>query len=237
MTLVSALRLFLPVLAMLSALPAIGAPPSRIHATYSVLKDGTPVGIMTDTFEHRGDRYRIVSETVAAGVLALFTKMSIRLESAGRVAGGLLQPLHFEHRRGNDPAKTVSADFDWPANRLTLNHDGTSHAVPLSPGAQDRLSALYQFVLRPPRKSAEIRFPMTNGRKLDDYAYDVRPSEPVATPAARFDAVHLVKQHEKGESGTELWLAPDRHYLPVKMVIEESNGDRLEQVLTHVSFE
>jgi hypothetical protein len=46
--------------------------------------------------------------------------------------------------------------------------------------------------------------------------------------------LHLVKQREPGDSETEIWLAPQHRYLPVKMLIVESNGTRYEQVTTRL---
>ena len=45
---------------------------------------------------------------------------------------------------------------------------------------------------------------------------------------------HLVKQREQGDAQTEIWLAPEFHNLPVKVLIVEDDGVRYEQVVTRL---
>ena len=55
------------------------------------------------------------------------------------------------------------------------------------------------------------------------------------TPAGEFETVHLVKQRENDEDkGTELWFARDRDYLPVRILVVDKDGARMDQVLTHI---
>jgi hypothetical protein len=48
--------------------------------------------------------------------------------------------------------------------------------------------------------------------------------------------VPQVKQHRPDESGTEIWLAPQHRYLPIKMLILEEDGSRYEQVVTKLEI-
>ena len=52
-----------------------------------------------------------------------------------------------------------------------------------------------------------VEFPMTNGRKLDRYRYQVTPDVEIDTPIGRLKTLHLVKQREGNESAAEVWLA------------------------------
>jgi hypothetical protein len=45
-----------------------------------------------------------------------------------------------------------------------------------------------------------------------------------------------VRQHHPEESGVEIWLAPQKHYLPVRLLVLEDGGARFEQVITKVEF-
>jgi hypothetical protein len=75
---------------------------------------------------------------------------------------------------------------------------------------------------------------MATGRKLDRYRYAITPDVVIDTPLKRLSTLHLVKQREQDDTGTEIWLAPEFHYLPVRVVIVESDGVRYEQVATRV---
>ena len=75
---------------------------------------------------------------------------------------------------------------------------------------------------------------MTDGRRYLQHRYLVTPDVEIDTPLGRVPTLHLVKQTEPDGSGTEIWLARQYHFLPVKMVIRESNGTRYEQVATRI---
>ena len=215
---------------------ALAAAPHQIAATYSLTKQGQQIGTVTESFKQAEGRYQIESVTSAIGVYALFMKGTIRLISSGDVTGHGLRPRHFEHHRAADPAKTVLADFDWEKMNLTHSFDGKTESVALEPGAQDRISLMYQFMFTPPGKQ-DLRLFMTTGKKLNLYHYKLAGEEKITTPAGQFKAVHLVKQRTGDEDGTEIWLAKKRHFFPVRIIIEEHNGGKLEQNLTSLTFE
>lgn len=216
-------------------LPAHSAPQS-VRAQYDVTLNGAPVGVMQDAFEIRDNRYQVVSETHATGVLALVQRRPARVTSSGEVDRSGLRPQSFEANRGNSDARRVRADFDWPAHTLTLTHDGQINTVTLPPGTQDRLSVMYQFLFLKPEQLRDLSFAMTNGRKLDQYRYAVGPDTALDTPLGRLAVVHLVKQLAPGDTATEIWLARDHGLLPVKMRIVENDGSRFEQVITRIDM-
>ncbi|MCC7486481.1 MAG: DUF3108 domain-containing protein [Burkholderiales bacterium] len=207
--------------------------PRSVSASYNLYLNGAHVAVMQETFEAREARYRIVSETVPVGLLARFQKPA-RLESSGRITPGGLQPERFEGRRlgGGE----VRAEFDWQAGQLTFGRDGAVETAAVEPGTQDRLSIMYQFAFTQPRDAGEIELAMTDGRRLASHRYVVTPGVETDTPLGRIAAVHLARAAGAGGGGTEIWLAPQRGSLPVRMVIREANGTRYEQVATRIEF-
>lgn len=221
---------------LLPVLPVLGAPQS-VRAQYDVTMNGAPIGVMQESFDIRDNRYQITSETHATGVLALVQRRPARVTSSGEVDRGGLRPQTFEATRGNNDARRARADFDWPARTLTLTHDNRSDTVALPPATQDRLSVMYQFLFLAPEQLRELKFAMTNGRKLDQYRYVVGPDTALDTPLGRLPVIHLVKQLAPGDTATELWLAKDHSLLPVKMRIVEDDGSRFEQVITRIEMQ
>ncbi len=212
------------------------APPHQTAATYALTKQGQRIGTVTETFKQDDGRYTLESVTAATGIYALFAKGKIVLASSGEVTDKGLRPLHFEHQRGGDPAKTIRADFDWDAMSLVHHFDGNTETAKLEPGTQDRISLLYQFMFMQSAKG-DAKLWMTTGRKLNLYQYKRAGEEKIATPAGTFLTLHFIKQHAADEDGTEIWLAKKRHNFPVRIVIEEHDGGRIEQNLTALSFE
>lgn len=211
----------------------MAATPGMVSISYNLFRNGAHVGIITEQFEVKDGAYRATSETKAVGLLALAQRRPIIYSSAGEVTKEGLRPLRFEGSRNN---ATVSATFDWKANTLTLIHDGLTQPVALPRAAQDRLSLMYHLPYLAPNKPRTIEFAMTNGRKLDRYRYSVTPGVTIDTPLKRLDTLHLVRQREADESQTEIWLASEFHFLPVKVLVIEDDGVRYEQVVTHLDI-
>jgi hypothetical protein len=90
---------------------------------------------------------------------------------------------------------------------------------------------MYQLVFMPVERMKFVEFPMTNGRKLDRYRYQVTPDVEIETPIGRLKTLHLVKQREGNESAAELWLAIEHQRFPVKLLIVQKNGMRFEQMV------
>ena len=231
-----ALKHLLIVLAcMMTLLSAGHAAPGSAHATYNIMRNGLHVGVISERYEAAGGNYSIVSNTTPVGLLALSQRNHVSVVSRGDLTPAGLQPLQFDARRGKDEARRVTADFDWKTLNLKMHFDGRTEETALPRGAQDRLSALYQFMHIPPApKAKQVEFAMTNGRKLDHYRYSITPEVTIDTPYRRLTTIHLVKQREPNEPATEIWLSPEHHFLPVKVLIIEEDGVRYEQLLTRL---
>jgi len=210
--------------------------PLSAAARYDVFRNGWRVAVVSETFEAKDGAYRIVSESRAVGLLALVEKHTLRFVSSGVLTPSGLRPQHFEGKRGDADSRQVRADFDWQTGQLTIVHDGRTETFALPAATQDRISSMYQFMFLSREGLQRLEFPMTNGRKLDHYVYTVQPGGDLETRLGRMATLHLVKQHSADESGTEIWLAPQYRFLPVKLLIEDEDGTRYEQVITRLEF-
>jgi hypothetical protein len=222
-------RLALCIVGVLAA--CVHAAPKSVKATYNGYLSGMQVGVISEHFQADGGNYRVVSETKTIGLARFVKRQPLNYLSTGRLTPEGLRPVHFEGRRNAGEEPQYAARFDWTQSELTLRHDGKVQSISLPPGTQDRLSVMYQLMFLPLERMRLIDLPMTNGRKLDRYRYRVTPDVEIETPIGRLKTLHLVKQHEPGESGAEVWVSPQHHYFPVKVVIVEKNGMRFEQVI------
>jgi hypothetical protein len=223
--------------ALLIALPAgAQATPRSVSVSYNVTLNGARIAVLNERFEATGGAYHITSDTNAVGVFALLQKRSLKLMSEGRVIKSGLQPHRFEGSRNYNDSRQVAADFDWAGAQLTLKFDGKTETVALSAGTQDRLSVMYQFMFFGYDRIRQLDVALTNGRKLDRHHYTITPGVELDTPLGRMTTLHLVKQHKPDDTATEIWLAPQHNFLPVKMLIVEHNGSRYEQVITKLDF-
>lgn len=208
------------------------APPVSVKAVYDVFRDGLRVAVVQETFEKNGSNYHIVSESNPAGLLALFVRTRVKVQSSGAVTPAGLRPEQFEYGRLDDASKSVSATFDWRAEQLHMTFDGRNESIALPRDTQDRVSLMYQFMFLDAKKLGNLAFHMTNGKKIEPYRYRPAGSELIDTPLGIFDTLRLVKQREPGDNAVEVWLAPARNHIPVKVLIVENDGSKYEQVIT-----
>ena len=205
--------------------------PQAVSASYNLYVNGAHVAVMNETYDAKDSSYRIVSESVPLGALALFQRPA-RVVSTGQLTSEGLRPERFEGRAIGKGE--VRAEFDWPGEKLSFGRDGKTETVALPPGTQDRLSIMYQFMFQPLDGRDKLDLAMTDGRRLARYQYVVTRGEEVDTPLGRIGSLHLVRQDNTASSGNEIWLSPERNFLPVKMVIREDNGMRYEQIATRI---
>ncbi|MBU1692090.1 MAG: DUF3108 domain-containing protein [Gammaproteobacteria bacterium] len=202
--------------------------PQRVTTRFTVFKglNGIRVGRAEQVWKLDGERYTISSIAEASGLFSLFATGKFVQESQGEITPAGLKPSNYRVERGKGGAdKTDTAQFDWNAMTLTLASGGSKQTLKLPEGTQDLLSFMYQLAFAPPQSST-VKLQMTNGRKLDGYAYWV-VEEALETPMGVLNTLHLGKHREEGEKDTEVWLAADYHYLPVKISQIDKDGDGL----------
>lgn len=228
-------RLLLAILLATLAEAPLAALPQQVTATYSLSRNGQEMAQVVETFSQSKGKYQIESVTSAVGIYRVLTGDSIKLLSSGLVTKSGLQPLHFEHHRGSRADKKIVADFDWRRRQATFMHDGNTETAPIPPGMQDRISLMYQFMFISP-KTASLDIEMTNGKKVTQYEYVRSGEETLTTKAGTFRTIRFTRKRMPGDDGTEVWLAKDKFQIPVKVVIEEDKGGRMEQVLTQLNI-
>lgn len=211
-------------------------PPHKLSLTYDVSYNGVVAAELTEVLEHDGKNFSLNSEGRGKGIGALLYRGAAKRSCRGEITSTGLRPLEYRDQRGDKPAAV--ARFDWAGKTLTQEHDGKSETTNMAPPLQDRLSFLYNFAFQhspalPPGK--EIKITLTDGKGLTQFQYNVAGREMLKTPAGELETVHLVKQRDgKEDRGTEIWFASARDYLPVRILVIEKDGTRMDQVLTRI---
>jgi hypothetical protein len=204
---------------VLGAAPALAAPPHRVEIAYEISRDGAALAEITERLEHDGRSYRLQETWRGKGLYALRGE-AVR-SSQGSVAPDGLRPQKFEDRRSG--RETKQADFDPAAKTGTLLR-------------QDRLSFIWTFAFSPPGGPSTVS--VADGKDVKTYTYQPAGRERLRTPAGEFDALKLVKRRDHPQDRvTEIWLAADRNFLPVKILVVEKDGARIEQVAARISLQ
>lgn len=193
--------------------------PERIALRYRVQsgEDGFTIGQTTYSGQIRAGRYSLVSVTEATGITALFVSGKIIQSSEGRVTESGLQPELFWSAKGEKLQPPVR--FDWVQHRLLLPGGG----VELLPQAQDLMSFPFHLAMLVQEDAAEWSLPVTNGKKLREYRVRVLGRELLASGDSRVETLHL-QGSRSGEGSLDVWLAPARNWLPVRIRMLDQKG-------------
>jgi len=209
-------------------------PYTKVEAEFEVKRgsDTTAAGLSRVSFHvDKNKRYTIVSQTEAKGLVSLFFS-TLQQKSEGSVTDAGLKPDFYSYQYGSNSKKLQTASFDWDKQLLTMRSSKGENTVPLEAGTQDFLSFMYQFMFTPPLNSLQIM--MTNGKKLGTYQYRFEGEEIITSKFGELNTIHLAKGSDDEEK-TELWLATDYQYLPVKIRKTEKDGTVIEQLVSKLS--
>jgi len=205
-------------------------PPERITLTYELKRNGTVFVDVSETLEHDGRTYAITSEGKGRGILALFGVL--KRTSRGRITPQGLRPDEFRDERPGGWA--VSAKFDWDARSVTQERKGKFETLPMQGTAQDPLSLAYSFAFVPPQ-GKEYDVTRADGRGLTPFRFSVVGTEKLATPAGEMQTLHIAKVRDGPEDkATDIWFAAERDFLPVRVLVVETDGTRSDQVVTRI---
>lgn len=193
--------------------------------------DKSPAGKALITFSiDKNDSYSIKSSIEAKGLASIFFD-TLQQKSEGAVTADGLRPNYYSYEYGNK--KSQIANFLWNDGILVLHTAKGTKTENLTADTQDLLSFMYQFMFKPPLESLSIT--MTNGKNLRTYTYSFEGEELVDTRfSSDLKTIHLIKTGSE-EDKTEIWLAVDYKYLPIKIRKTEKDGSTVEQIMTNIS--
>ncbi|MDO9221874.1 MAG: DUF3108 domain-containing protein [Thiobacillus sp.] len=204
--------------------PRLNALPPRLDLRYR-LSYGIANGEQTLVWVNEGERYTLTSVATATGLAGIFYRGQFAQTSRGRITPTGLQPEDFWDQRGS---KHSRASFDANQGQLVLVPD---HGVPrhfsYQGAVQDALSLFFQLALTAPPSGEQLEYRVFNGKKLRDYRYDVLGEETLGTRLGALRTLHLMRAGS-GDGRFEIWLAIDRHYLPVRVRRSDEAGSEME---------
>jgi Protein of unknown function (DUF3108) len=193
--------------------------------------DGSAEGKATITYNLVDKQYRLKSLMQARGLAALVISDLLQT-SEGVLTKSGLQPNSYIYLYGDNTDKIRSANFDWQTKKVTLKTSKGTKIEELPEGTQDLLSFMYQFMHVAPLQTMQI--PIATGKKLAIYDYSFEGEENINIKLGELNTIHIVHSGNSDEEKTELWLAIDYQYVPVKIRKIEKNGKVYELVATRI---
>lgn len=169
---------------------------------------------------HDGKNYDLRFE------VSLFMLGSRVQTSRGTLTERGLAPLRFSDKSRTERA----AHFDYDKGRVTFS--ANSADAPLTPGAQDRLSAFIQLgalLAGDPGafpNGTSITQQTIGPRDADVWTAVVAGEEKIRVKGDELVAVKVIHVPARDfDSKVELWYAPSMGYLPVRIRLTQANGD------------
>ncbi|MCX8519925.1 MAG: DUF3108 domain-containing protein [Rhodoferax sp.] len=146
--------------------------------------------------------------------------------SKGALSEDGLQPTRFGDRpRGAEQATHFQRD------KGLITFSANNPDVTLQAGAQDKLSALLQLsallAAAPERYPAgtSIQFQAADAHRAEIWDFKADAVETQELPGGTLRTMRLTKEPTvEFDQRIEIWLAPDLHYLPVRLRITEATG-------------
>lgn len=221
-----------------SAAPALftrASPPPPVDLTFNVIairKGSRTDGNGSMSWRHDGNHYKL---SVEMGVL-FFTLLKYRSEGElGKI--GVAPELYAEKRVGRSETNT-----HFHRERQQISFSASTASVPVRGGEQDRGSWIWQLASLgrgdPDKFEPGLVFEMAvaGTKAVDTWRIYVNGRENVALPEGSVSAWRLsvIPGAESFERQFDLWLAPDRHWYPVRLRHEDKNGNSIEMQLTKI---
>ncbi len=220
------------------AATAAEAPPAQTGSIqYEVFygSDRFSIGRSVQTWSIDQETYRLTSYSETTGLLGLFKPYQYSYVAEGRVGPDGLRPEALTVRTGRDGEQQATARFDWTHKELTFGKLGSPRKAALDSSSYDLLTLFYQLprlTLAPGR----IEVSVTTGTKFRTYQLDVLPEELIELPIGTVRAIPVRQVRTPGEESIELWLAPEKRNLPVRICFFDDDGAMaVEQVATRIS--
>ena len=168
--------------------------------------------------------------------MLFFTLLTYRSEGElGKI--GVAPEVYAEKRVGRSETNT-----HFHRQRQQISFSASTAVAPVRGGEQDRGSWVWQLASLgrgdPDKFEPGLVFEMTvaGTKSVDSWRIYVNGRENVTLPDGTVSAwrVSVIPGAESFERQFDLWLAPDRHWYPVRLRHEDKNGNSIDMHLTKI---
>jgi len=215
---------------------AAPSPPPDAHLYYQTKVAAKGMSLSIDSeieWSRQGDTYRVLNH--AQHMLL----GNLSFDSKGHITpAGLAPDTYLETRRKRE--KLVAID---QAGKQVKFSGGQMEAAPA--GLQDRTSLLLQLSSMARGDAAAFQsgktmtLPVAGSSQVQEWTFQVVGEETLSSPMGKLRTVHVKRQPRPGRDGpdeqqVDVWLAPDRNWLPVRVRLREASGDEFDQVVSRI---
>jgi hypothetical protein len=203
---------------------------AEYRAEYDVEHNGNRVATAAfSVTAAEAGRYDFASSTKARLILRLAAPKPVTENSRFEIDAGRLVPLSFAYEDGSRKGEdNYSVAFDPAAGEIRINSSAGPRILPFEADVLDRGSLQVALM----RDLASCRHPgpyrYTDDEAVKTYEYERLDDRNATTAIGDVRTVRFAQQRDGSSRRTILWLAPDYHYVPVR--IEQMDDGEIETV-------
>ena len=206
-----------------NSLSAAELPPD-FKARYGAYKYGSRVAEMRLSLQRQGENLEYRSHSKPRGLAALLTDQEItetsKLSSLPAGSAPRLQSYHYQHQQRAKKNQQFSVSYPASQQAHVQGSYGKNQVFQLNSDAPlwDRLSvqlALIHDIGGQPVKGQQYRYNIVDDGRIEQYVFEYDGAAELEIDQRRYQTL-LFKRHH-GKRSTQLWLAPELHYLPVQI--------------------
>jgi hypothetical protein len=193
------------------------------QATYSVSRDGLPLGdSLRQVRRQPNGSWRADARTEPTGLVALLFSDVIEEHSTLRLTDQGVRPLQYSYRRHSGRKEQhYELRFDWDAGRLHLDH--ANRDIPLPEASQDPLSFVVEVMRRLQQGDREFQMAIAGRKRVRDYRVAIVSQATRDTVLGRQVVVHVRAEEQGKDTYYDLWVLPRHDHLPLR--IRQQRGD------------
>ena len=210
----------------------LAAMPAPYTAHYEVSRNGDRLGTATVTFKALpNDRYQLDSSTVGSEGLAAIAGVSVDEHSILRWTGEQPETVAYSYRQ-KLAWKTRERDMtvDARGGRIDSQDKDQHFSPPYRPGVLDRHAitvALMHDVAN--GKTGDLSYLVPDHDELQTQVYRTAAPEQLSTALGLQRVVRVERIRASGGGRTTtLWLGQDKHFVPLRILQKEPNGETIE---------
>ena len=194
-----------------------------MSATYSVMRDGKPIGDANYSLAANPDgTWTLHSQTRGSAGMARLLGLDVREESTFRWADGKPQGLHYDYKQDAAiKSKRREIDFDWRTAQARVRDNGKSFTYAIPQGTIDRSTVAVALGQAVAAGAHDAALPVAAKDHVEQQTFATRGEEKISVPAGSFNAVRVERTDVSGKARS--WYAPSVTALPLR--VEQLQGD------------
>ena len=186
------------------------------------------------SYDATKDVYEFSTKTQAKGFVKLARPNPVIERSQFRVTGNRLVPIEFWYEDGSRKGDgNLYIQFDWDRRAAIVTGEGGRREVALQDGALDRGTMQVALMRDLGTTGKASHYLLADEDSVKPYDYVDNGEATTPTGVGQLATRALVQQREGSSRATTIWVAPQLHYLPVR--IEQRKDGEVQTAFTLTS--